>query len=140
MYKKLELNNKFIKQNILKKIQLRRTKTSLYLSFCKIVFLKKPIKKETQVNAGQYGDHLHYIAPKWHLGRPYKVNSFQYYFNLAGSMAQTTVKADCRVDETRDARVWVANCWICFFASLRHLVNPTMFAILRVKHTPTTSR
>ena len=30
---------------------------------------------------------------------------------------QTTVKADCMVDENRDAIVWVANCWSCFFAS-----------------------
>lgn len=32
-------------------------------------------------------------------------------------MPQTTLKADCNVEENWEAMVWVANCWNCFLAS-----------------------
>lgn len=35
-------------------------------------------------------------------------------------VGQTTLNADCSVDEKRDAIVCEANCWICFLASAPH--------------------
>lgn len=64
--------------------------------------------KRSKDIAGQYGGSC---------TRSYTSSFVPKYSYLPARLTQTTLNADCIVDENRDAMVWEANCWICFFAS-----------------------
>lgn len=68
---------------------------------------------------GQYSEHVHAASSILLVFHSFPA-VFPFYFHLPQWVTQTTLNADCMVDETRDAMVWEANCWIFCLASERN--------------------